>query len=240
MQIDAQSFLPQHHQLYELLKTHIREGVYQPGDLLPSEHALCRTHTLTRPTVRQALSTLVQEGYIKKQRGKGSIVQAPQAGIGILNIVGTTDSLPTGTLTTEVIEGPVVHAWEADTSFDLSEIEQQSGYVYLSRLRRIDGKPVFYEETYLPHINLPRITARRFENQSLFGILSQHYALKVTGGQQRIRAYGAAAPVVDLLNVAAEHPVLYLEKTYTTNRAHYRFFTRLWCNTEKYYLQGAL
>ena len=240
MQLQSRSAVPQHHQLYELLKTHIQQGIYQPGDLLPSEHALCRTHTVTRPTVRQALSTLVHEGYIKKQRGKGSIVQSPQAGIGILNIVGTTDSLPTGTLSTEVIAGPEVRAWEAAANFELTDIEQQSGYVYLSRLRRIDGNPVFYEETYLPHINLPRITARRFKDQSLFGMLSRHYALKVTGGQQRIRAYTAAAPVTVLLDIAAESPILYLEKTYDTNRPHYRFFTRLWCNTEKYYLQGAL
>ena len=240
MQVESRSAVPQHHQLYELLKTHIREGVYQPGDLLPSENALCRTHTLTRPTVRQALSTLVYEGYIKKQQGKGSIVQPLQAGIGILNIVGTTDSLPTGTLSTEVIDGPEKRAWTAKNGFELTTAEQRSGYVYLSRLRRIDGIPVFYEETYLPDINLPGLVARRFENQSLFGILSRHYALKITGGQQRIRAIPATTDKARLLDVAPRQSMLYLEKTYTTNRPHYRFFTRLWCNTEQYYLQGAL
>ena len=240
MHLDTQSVIPQHHQLYELLKAAIKAGTYQPGELLPSEHSLCRAHALTRPTVRQALNTLVHEGYIKKQRGKGSIVQPPQAGIGILNIVGTTDSLPTGALTTEVVEGPVAQAWKPDHPFELTATERAAGHVYLARLRRIDGAPVFYEETYLPDLQLPGLTARCFENRSLFDILSRHYALKVTGGYQHIRAQPAAPAIAELLGIAPQQPILFLEKSYQTNRPDYRFFTRLWCHTDQYYLQGAL
>ena len=80
--------IPQYKQLYDILKEHIQKGVYQPGDLLPSENALCQTYQLTRPTIRHGLSELVNDGYIKKMKGKGSIVQKRKTGIGILNIKG--------------------------------------------------------------------------------------------------------------------------------------------------------
>ncbi|HLF35446.1 MAG TPA: GntR family transcriptional regulator, partial [Cyclobacteriaceae bacterium] len=80
----------QYRKLYEMLRRHISDGLYPEGSLLPSENELCRIHEVTRPTVRQALSKLVNEGYIQKHQGKGSIVKTLPKGIGILSIEGTT------------------------------------------------------------------------------------------------------------------------------------------------------
>ncbi len=85
--------IPHYRRLYELLRQYIIDGVYKEGDLLPSENELCKLHNLTRPTVRQALDALVRDGFIKKQQGKGSIVNPIPKGIGILSIEGTTSAL---------------------------------------------------------------------------------------------------------------------------------------------------
>ena len=61
--------LPRYRELYEQLRRHIEEGVYGPGDLLPSENELCAVNQVTRPTVRRALDLLANEGYIKKHQG---------------------------------------------------------------------------------------------------------------------------------------------------------------------------
>ncbi len=242
--------VPQHRQLYEILKGHILKGGYQPGDLLPSENALCLTYNVTRPTVRQALNSLLSEGYIKKQQGKGSIVQPKKNGIGVLSIVGrpgigilssagTTDSIPAGALETRVIEPPFVGPWQKDFDFPITAMEEASGCIRMARLRLIEGKPVLYEITNLPNINLPRFCSRNFENKSLFGILSEFYDLKITGGEQKIRALKAEGPICDLLGVKEGQPVLHLQKRYETNRPHFHFYTAIWSNTDDYYLQGA-
>ena len=232
--------IPQHRKLSELLKDHILSGRYVPGDLLPSEHALCEVHSVTRPTVRQALDTLVSEGLIKKQQGKGSIVQPPRGGIGILNIVGTTDSMPEGDLATRVIDAPVATDWPSDFPYDLDEAELTSGCLYFSRLREIDGDPVFFERTYLPNVNLPRFTQRSLDNQSLFRTLQKYYGVAVTGGEQRIWSTTAEEPIAELLDCDVGAPVLRLYKRYETNRPYYGFYSMLWCNTHDYYLQGSL
>ena len=85
--------IPQYRKLYEMLRRHILEGVYLEGTLLPSENELCVLHGLTRPTVRQALDSLVRDGLIVKRQGKGSIVRKPPLSIGILSIEGTASAI---------------------------------------------------------------------------------------------------------------------------------------------------
>jgi len=230
--------IPQHRQLYDILKEHIHKGVYKEGDLLPSENALCQTYSLTRPTVRQALNTLKEEGLIKKQRGKGSIVQKKKSGIGILSIVGTTDSVTNGTLTTKVIESPKIGPWEQELEFDLSHEELQSGRIRLARLRLLDGQPALYEVTYLPNINLPRFCNRSYENRSLFATLYKYYNIKVTGGEQKIWALKAHGIACQYLGVKEGVPILHLQKKFETSRPYFHFYASLWCNTDELYLQG--
>lgn len=50
----------------------IEENKVSAGDQLPSENEIADFFNVSRHTVRQALTYLVQEGWINKQRGKGS------------------------------------------------------------------------------------------------------------------------------------------------------------------------
>ena len=99
--------IPQYRKLYEILRRHILSGIYEEGSLLPSENELCTIHNLTRPTVRQALDSLVREGLIVKRQGKGSIVRKPIQNIGILSIEGTQSAIGGKYLRTEIIQKPV-------------------------------------------------------------------------------------------------------------------------------------
>ena len=72
--------IPQYRRLYEILRKHILDGVYKEGDLLPSENELCQLYGMTRPTVRQALGTLANDGYIQKASGKRKYCPSPAKG----------------------------------------------------------------------------------------------------------------------------------------------------------------
>jgi GntR family transcriptional regulator/GntR family frlABCD operon transcriptional regulator len=100
--------IPQYKKIYELLRKHIIAGVYQEGSLLPSENELCAVHNITRPTVRQALEALVQEGFIQKRQGKGSIVRKPPQEIGILSIAGTASAIGNQNLQTQIMQKPQI------------------------------------------------------------------------------------------------------------------------------------
>ncbi len=223
---------PRYKHLYEILRKHIIDGIYQEGDLLPSENELCRVHNITRPTVRHALDSLVRDGFIKKKQGKGSIVSSLPQGIGILSVEGTTTAIGLSNLKTRILAGPEIKAWDKSFMFPLNETEKESGYVYMERLRILDEKPIFLDINYLPNINLPRFTSRSFENRSLFDILRKQFGIRVIGGEQRLKAIKADEHISNCLNVKKGHPILHLERKIATNRVDYCFYSSVFCNTD--------
>ena len=63
---------PKYFTLMEELKEEILSGRIQPGEKLPSENQFTVQYSLSRHTVRKALSLLEQEGYIEACHGKGT------------------------------------------------------------------------------------------------------------------------------------------------------------------------
>ena len=229
---------PQYRKLYELLRKLIEDGVYRKGDLLPSENELCAVNHLTRPTVRKALDMLVNEGFIMRQQGKGSIVQGKPKGIGILSLSGTTSAIGQKNLTTRIITKPHIRSWENAFGFDLTDQEKSVGCIYMERLRLIDKVPVFFDITMIPNLNLPRFTSRTFENKSLFEILRKHYQIQVKGGEQKILAITADHKIQHHFGVQKNHPILRMDRKMETNRIGFCFYSQLYCNTEDYSLIG--
>ncbi|HCO48857.1 MAG TPA: FadR family transcriptional regulator [Spirochaetaceae bacterium] len=58
--------------------THLKELILdeklKPGDKLPSELELCGLFSVSRPTIREAVKTLVSQGILDIHRGKGTYV----------------------------------------------------------------------------------------------------------------------------------------------------------------------
>ncbi|MBN8411600.1 transcriptional regulator GlcC [Halomonas denitrificans] len=65
------------------LETLILDGVFRPGQLLPSERRLCERLGVGRSSLREALGTLRSKGVIVTRQGRGSevapLVEAPHA-----------------------------------------------------------------------------------------------------------------------------------------------------------------
>jgi len=232
------STLPQYRKLYEILRRHITSGVYAEGDLLPSENELCKLYGMTRPTVRQSLAALAHDGLIRKHQGKGSIVHRQRREIGILSVMGTTSAVGAGNLRTKMLTKPEILPWDDDFMFPLSDLEKESGCIYFERLRLLEGKPIFYDISYIANINLPRFTTRRFEDRSLFQILRDHYHVEIKGGEQRIRAIRASGRISRYLKLKNGMPVLHLERKMETNVPGLFIYSSIYCKTDKYSIYG--
>ena len=60
--------------LYNQLQAQIEKREYKAGDKLPSEGDLMELYGASRDTVRKALDLLVQDGFIRKAKGKPAVV----------------------------------------------------------------------------------------------------------------------------------------------------------------------
>jgi len=64
--------------LYQRVRDQIAQGIgktWRPGDAIPSEAELARTHRVALGTLRKALDILVAEGLLERFQGKGTFVR---------------------------------------------------------------------------------------------------------------------------------------------------------------------
>src|SRR6478752_5040144 len=73
-QVDASSPVPLYAQLRSIIESHLDSDGYRAGDRLPSQSKLMARFKVSLPTVRQALSSMVADGSIVRQRGIGTLL----------------------------------------------------------------------------------------------------------------------------------------------------------------------
>jgi len=76
--VNRSSPVPLYFQVAEQIEGAIHEGRLLPGDRIANEIALADQLGLSRPTIRQAIQTLVDKGMLVRKRGVGTqVVNAP-------------------------------------------------------------------------------------------------------------------------------------------------------------------
>ena len=230
--------LPQYKEIYEHLRSQIADGIYVPGDLLPSEHTLSTSFKVARLTAHKALKQLSADGLIVRHQGKRSMVKGTPKGVGILSLMGTTSALDSPNLTTHITLKQEIRNWNEAFTFSIDPQEEAAGCIYFERLRLLDGIPVFYDISMLPNISLPGFLHYDLENKSLFDTLRAKYQLIVTGGVQQLFAIRADKRLQDSFNISAGHPVLQLNRKIDTNRPGFHIYSQVYCVTQRYGLVG--
>lgn len=69
--------IPLYYRVQVAIQNDIAEGRLRPGDMLPSEKALCALYEVSSITIRRALRDLVQAGLIYRENGVGTFVAQP-------------------------------------------------------------------------------------------------------------------------------------------------------------------
>ncbi|MDR2740158.1 MAG: winged helix-turn-helix domain-containing protein, partial [Treponema sp.] len=70
IKLDKSVPIPLYYQLKKQVLSLIENSVITEGDMLPPENELCELLKVSRPTIRQAFSELVNEGYLDRHKGK--------------------------------------------------------------------------------------------------------------------------------------------------------------------------
>jgi DNA-binding GntR family transcriptional regulator len=73
--LDRQSFVPLYQQIKDLPLDRIQLGELAVGDVIPSEIRLVAALQVSRITVGQALYELRVEGYVVREKGRGTFVR---------------------------------------------------------------------------------------------------------------------------------------------------------------------
>jgi GntR family transcriptional regulator/GntR family frlABCD operon transcriptional regulator len=155
-----------------------------------------------------------------------------------LSIAGTTSALGSKNLKSKLIQKPIVKPWPENFIFAPTQLEKDSGCIYMERIRFFNERPIFYDLNFIPNVNLPRFTSRSLENQSLFDILRSVYQVEIKGGEQKLKAIQAEAKVAEYLDLKEGNPVLHLERKFDTNRPDFHIYSSIYCNTNEQAVYG--
>ncbi len=195
-------------QLLEILEGKLESGEWSVEMQIPTEEELCRIYDVSKATVRQALSTLARQGYLRRQQGKGTFVckrviaddlgfftsfreQMFEAGVDF----STRVLVKTTTMLTE------------DLALNL-EIPDDRHLIFLRRLRTVDEEPILLEETYLPLQICPGLLDDDIEHGSLFVLLSEKYDIHITKIKRYIGLTHLSAEEAELLELQEGAPAL--------------------------------
>lgn len=206
--IDKNSPVPLYYQLKNLLLEDIQSGKYPKGSLIPTELELGTTYQLSRTTVRQALTELVQEGWLTRQKGRGTFVTQTNIQQDFLNrIESFNDNILRSGMepTTEVLDLRIVEATD-DVAKNL-QLEPGGKAIYLHRLRKADGEPIVSVETYLPYERCAFLLDHDLATEQLYSVLNLSPATAIHHIHRNIQAIEATRGDEKLLRLATGKPI---------------------------------
>ncbi|WP_329625517.1 GntR family transcriptional regulator [Streptomyces sp. NBC_01255] len=208
--MDRTSPVPLYFQLARQLESAVENGTLPPGTLLGNEIELAARLGLSRPTVRQAIQTLVDKGLLVRRRGVGtqvvhSRVRRPLELSSLYDDLEAAGRRPATRVLTNRLEpatAPVAAALGVPEGSDVH---------YLERLRTAYGEPMAYLRNHLP-AGLVDPDTERLETTGLYRML-RSAALTLHSARQSIGARAATAEEAALLDEREGAPLLTMERT---------------------------
>jgi GntR family transcriptional regulator len=196
----------------ETLARRIEEGKLRPGQRLPSEPDLAVSMGISRATLREALRSLEEDGFVRRVQGAGTfITHRPRLKNNLDTNFGVTDLIRSmgrrpGT------QGLSVSRYSAsEEEVELLGLEPGSGVVRLERIRTADREPVVFSVDVLPERLIPdRLPLGRLGRGSIYSMLEEHCGVAVHQGVASIRPANADRDLAAKLAVPEGTLVLYL------------------------------
>lgn len=210
--------IPSYRKVYAALKQDIRDGIYQPGMLIPAEPELEKKYGVSRTTVRRAVELLRGEGYVRAKQGRGTEVLD----------ISTTQRLNYITSITETLQEKGYEVTTQGMCIDrilapqdvveALEIPENETVFRLQRVQCIDGQPFCLMTNFLQPSLVPNFDKRTGEFVSLYKFLEKEYGLHLTSAVEKISAIGANFIESQMLRINLGAPLLYSKRiTYTGN-----------------------
>lgn len=152
MQLDySKGAIPLYLQIKKELKNKIESKEYPYGSLLPSELELEKSFGVSRITVRQAISELEKEGYVRRARGKGTtITYSEKIDENLSAIRRFTTEMKDRGLTPGTQVANISKILVPKEVAEQLELEKEDEVYYLYRVRTGNEEPVVLFETYIP------------------------------------------------------------------------------------------
>ncbi|MBN1316733.1 MAG: GntR family transcriptional regulator [Anaerolineales bacterium] len=206
--ISKNSPIPLYLQLRYLLLAQLERGDFDESGF-PAEREIEQKYNVSRTTVRRATDELAKEGYITRQRGRGSFAIPSKTRILGSSFHSVYDDLNKAG---HKLEAQVINYEIKTLSDDILKIfglDEPREFIVVDLLRILDREPFIIASIYIPNNPDYEIEAADFENYgSTIYIFEEKLGTKIVGASRSLEAVRCLAQEAALLNVQTNDPLL--------------------------------
>ncbi len=209
--INKNSPIPLYYQLKEHIKEMIEKGELKPGDSLPPEREYAENHQISRMTVRQAFTELVNEGYLFRLQGKGTFIAERKIEQPLHGLTSFTEDMKARGFEpgSQLIQFEII---PSTSPIARQLLIPEYGPVYeIKRIRLADGVPMALETNYIS-ANLIKGLTEQIVNQSLYAYIEENLNLKIHQASQIIESSIASQTEANYLKIAKGAPVMLIQR----------------------------
>ena len=211
--LNRESAKPLHMQMEELIREKLATGAWSPDTLIPSENELSSEYGISRMTVRNVITKLVQEGLLFRIPGKSTFVSEQKIEAKSLSYEGIREQLErlgyevyTQLLDVRKSKGNKIIRGQL-------KIDSNKQIYIVRRLRAVKGQPLSLHTSYIPVNLAPQLEKQNLVNDQLCYILSKSYNLNRDRVFEELESVAATQEEAELLEIPLGHPLLLLQDT---------------------------
>lgn len=207
--LDKSVPIPLYFQLKTILLEAIKQGDYPVDSMIPTEKELSEMFQISRTTVRQAITEMVQEGWLYRIASKGTFVARLKIKQDFIKRLETFNDQISRTGRKPSTEVLALKTSEMPKQMrgNFEAVEGEC-FVYLYRRRFADEEPIVTVETYLPYDRCAFVLSHDFEKESLYNVLAANDKTRICRVTRVLEAVGGNAQDVQNLNIRRGKPIL--------------------------------
>jgi len=203
-------FRPLYRQVRDALVRRLVDGVWLPGQPLPSEIQLAAELGVSHGTVRKALDALAAENLVVRRQGRGTFVarhDEERVMFQFFKLVGDDGarSFPQSRVL-GLSQGKA-----SATERDRLKLAKDARVIRIRRLRSIADAPAIVESIALPEALFPGLAAMDLPN-NLYGLYALHFSVTVASTTERLKAVILSPGEAKELGVARGTPALQIDR----------------------------
>ncbi|PJN89031.1 GntR family transcriptional regulator [Bacillus sp. mrc49] len=206
--IDANKNVALYLQVKDILVKRIQEKVWKANALIPTEQELMQEFDVSRTTLRQAISILVQDGLLEKKQGRGTIVKPqPLIGGSLGRLKGLAEEVTERGLTpnSKLLRANFTQDLYYETSM-LQLAEGEEVFV-IERIRFADDVPIAIERSCWPK-HIGKMYEKHDLNSAKFYEILEGNGISLKRAKEKICAINATIYEADLLGIRGGEALL--------------------------------
>lgn len=208
------AFSPLYQQIKALITRSLQGGEWRPGEAIPSETELAVRYKVSQGTVRKAIDELATENLLVRRQGKGTFVATHAEAQIQYRFLRLHPSDASGG---RQLERRFIDCRRQRASAEIArllDIKTGDAAVEIRRLLLFGGRPVVFDDIWLPGRAFKGLTAERLSGYRgpLYGLFETEFGVRMIRAEEKLRAVAADAATANWLAVPEGAPLLSVER----------------------------